>query len=142
MKALLARLVAIVALLVVSFSAQARVPVPIIDYPDNPVVTGSGRALTTEQIRDAITAAAQSHSWQISRAPSGDGLQAMLSVSGKHTVVVYITYSAQAYSIMYQSSINMKYSHAEDKALRLIHPHYNRWVGELSEAIHRELSKL
>ncbi|MBN8452021.1 hypothetical protein [Accumulibacter sp.] len=142
MKTTIARLLAIVALLVVSLAAQARQPVPIIDYPSNTVSTRSGKALTVEQVREAITAAARSHSWQTSPSPSGDGLQAVLNVRGKHTVVVNISFSAQAYSITYHDSTNMKYSNDPDTKVRVIHPFYNRWVSELREAIRMELDRL
>jgi hypothetical protein len=141
MKTTITRIFAIVALLVVPLAAQARQPVPIIDYPDNAVFTSSGRALTVEQVRDAITAAAQSHSWQTSRSPNGDSLQAVLNVRGKHTVVVEITHSAQVYAIMYHYSTNMKYSNDPDTKVRVIHPFYNRWVSELHEAIRMELDR-
>lgn len=142
MKTTIARIFAIVALLATAFVAQAREAVEIIDYLDNAVVTGSGKTITADQVKNAITAAAQTRNWQVTRAPKGDGLQAVLQVRGKHTVVVDIAYSAQAYSIKYQSSTNMKYSYAPDTNVRVIHPFYNRWVAELREAIRMELNRL
>ncbi|MCM8614087.1 hypothetical protein [Accumulibacter sp.] len=131
-----------IALLIVPLFAQARQSVPIVDYPDNAVLTSSGKALTVEQVRQAITAAAQSHSWQVSGAPNGGGLQAVLNVRGKHTVVVAITYSPQTYSIVYHDSTNMNYSHDPNTHVRIIHPYYNRWVAELRDAIRMELNRL
>ncbi|EXI65557.1 MAG: hypothetical protein AW08_03077 [Candidatus Accumulibacter adjunctus] len=142
MQVTLVRLFAVIALLSVSLVAQARQSVPIVDFPDNAVLTSSGKALTAEQVRYAITAAAQSHSWQISRAPNGDGLQAVLSVRGKHTVVVAIAYSPKTYSIAYHDSTNMNYSHDPNTQVRVIHPYYNRWVSELRDAIRMELNRL
>lgn len=142
MKTTIAHFLTIAALLVTSCAAQARDAVPIVDYPDNAVVTSSGKAITPDQVRVAITAAARSQSWQITRAPNGDELQAILQVRGKHTVAVNIAYSAQTYSIKYQSSSNMKYRQLPDTGARVIHPFYNRWVAELREAIRMELNRL
>ena len=142
MKTTIARIFAIVALLATAFVAQAREAVEIIDYLDNAVVTGSGKTITADQVKNAIVSAAQSRNWQTTRAPKGDGMQAVLQVRGKHTVVVDITYSAQTYSIKYQSSSNMKYRQLPDTGARVIHPFYNRWVAELREAIRMELNRL
>lgn len=139
----IARFVAIVVMvLTIPLTAHARQPVPIVDFPDNAVYTNSGKTLTVEQVRDAITSAAQGRSWQISRSPSGNSLQATLNVRGKHTVVVEIVYSEKTYSIAYQNSANMKFSSDPDTKVRVIHPFYNRWVSELREAIRTELQKL
>jgi hypothetical protein len=137
-----AQIIAIVALLMAPLVAHARHPVAIVDFPDNTVFTSSGSALTVNQVRDAITAAAQSRSWQTSRSSKGDALQAMLHVRGKHTVVVEISYSDKSYSITYANSTNMKFSNDPETNVRLIHPFYNRWVSDLREAIRAELLKL
>lgn len=142
MRTAIARFIALIALGSISFFAYSRETVPVIDYDDNIVMVGSGNLVTVDQVKNAIVAAAQAHNWQISRSPNADVLQALLQVRGKHTVVVNIAYSAQAYSIKYQSSSNMKYSYTPETNTRVIHPFYNRWVSELREAIRMELSRI
>lgn len=141
MKTTFSRIIVLVALLVVPFFVQARQTVPIVDYPDNAVTTRSGTALTIDQVKNAISNAAQSRNWQLSPGPKGDTLQATLNVRGKHTVAVDIAYTAQTYSITYQTSTNMKYSSSTDSNTRLIHPFYNNWVSDLRESIRSELNK-
>lgn len=142
MKTMLARLCIAAVLAAASFTVCAREAVPIVDYLDNAILTSSGKALTADQVKNAIVAGATARGWQTTKGTKGDELQATLHVRGKHTVVVTITYSAQAYSIQYQSSTNMKYSHAADTNVRVIHPFYNRWVSELREGIRTELSRI
>lgn len=141
MKKKMAHIIAIATLFFVPFVAFARHPVVIIDLPDNTVSTSSGRALTADQVQDAIVVAAQSRSWQISRSTKGNILQATLYVGGKHTVVVDVPYSENQYSVFYANSVNMKFSNDPSTKVRLIHPYYNRWVSELREAIRAELLK-
>ncbi len=142
MKTAVVRLFAVLAFVCVVLPVQARESVPIVDFDEIVVLTGSGKIASADQVRGAITAAAQSRNWQVDRAPSGNALQATLQVRGKHTVVVEINYSEKMYSIKYQGSTNMKYAHAPDTNVRVIHPFYNRWVSDLREAIRLELSKL
>jgi hypothetical protein len=151
----------LVSLLTLSPSALARDPVPIINYNDIPVVTGSGKPVTAEQVRDAILVAAKSNNWEMGKAPSQDLLSATLNVRGKHTVVVSIPYSAGMYSVQYQSSNNMKYRIADSTlsgsvepyksgppaqsipaGTPMIHPYYDRWVQNLLQAIKIELKKI
>jgi hypothetical protein len=144
-----------------SFGSQARETVPIIEHNDIPVITGSGKPITAEQVRNAITAAAASHKWDVRKSSSPDVLTATLVVRGKHTVVASIPYSTEKFSIRYQSSINMKYEladpaptgsidlaklNAPTKDIRpgtpMIHPFYNKWVQDLLQAIQVDLKRL
>lgn len=151
---------AISLLLLSSFSCFARNPVAIIDHVDIPVITRSGSQITDEQVRDAITAAAQALHWVVGRSPSQNLLSASLHVRGKHTAVVSIAYSIQKYSIVYQSSVNLNYGRTEPEVsgatdiylnnskmrtpagTQVIHPFYNKWVQQLNETIKSELLKL
>lgn len=142
MKTILSQALLIASLLLVPFSAHSRAPVPIVDYPNSSITTRPGSTLTVDQVKNAITAAAQSRNWQISPGPASESLQAVLHVRGKHTVVVDITYTTQSYSISYQTSTNMKYSITPDTNVRVIHPFYNRWVSDLRESIRLELNRL
>ncbi|MDQ5960847.1 MAG: hypothetical protein QG592_1930, partial [Pseudomonadota bacterium] len=58
MKLSLARICAVIALVTIPLTAQAREAVPIVDYPDNTIFTSSGQALTTDQVKNAIVTAA------------------------------------------------------------------------------------
>lgn len=151
------------AILTVGFlatGATAREAVPIIDYIDVPIITSTGKPITSDQARDAITVGALSKRWEIGRSPSQDLLSATLQVRGKHTVVVTIPYSTEKFSIRYQNSINMKYGLADPvssgstdihqpiaknstpQGTPTIHPFYNNWVRDLLQAIQAELRKL
>lgn len=148
-------------MMTLSFGSHARETVAIIDHNDIPVMTGSSKPVTSEQVRDAISAAATSLRWDVSKSPSQDMLSATLLVRGKHTVVVSIPYSAEKFSIKYQNSINMKYelagppSGGNSDLIKMgsaaketpagtptIHPAYNKWVQELRQAIQAQLRKL
>ena len=60
---------------------------------------------------------------------------------GKKTWVgVLIACTADRYSIAYKDSDNMKYSPGDGQPL--IYPYYNRFVGELNNAIRAELARL
>ncbi len=133
-----------------------RQPVPIIDHPDVPIATSSGKPLPTEKVKEAIQAAAKAKGWTLAY-ESGDKILATLVVRNKHTVMVEIAYSAEKYSLRYRDSINMKYlpgagrnpSYDQASAMRgyqqgpgpVIHPFYNDWVRELRDAIRLELLK-
>ena len=60
-----------------------------------------------------------------------------LIVRGRHTVEVEVTYSPERYSVVYKNSSNMNYSEQGS----LIHPNYNKWVGDLMNGVRSELSK-
>jgi hypothetical protein len=51
--------------------------------------------------------------------------------------VVDIAYSPDKYSVVYRSSINMKY----DAKMALIHPFYNDWARKLVDEIRAEVTK-
>lgn len=138
--------------------ALAREPVAIIDHIDIPVVTITGKPVTTDQVKNAITNAAVSLNWQLNKSPNQDLLSATLHVRGKHTVVVSIPYSHEKFSLKYESSVNMKFIPGEAGGALIsgnvnrvsqdtatgprIHPFYNRWVQDLMQAIKLELNKL
>ena len=125
--------------LLVSGSVLARSPVPITEVMDQPIATASGKTLTAEEALAAIRSAAEGRKWVVT--PQDDGkLVASLSWnSNKHTIVVTITSSADRYSIAYKDSVNMRYGTQDGKPV--IHPYYNRFVGELRDAIRVELMK-
>lgn len=120
--------------------AMARTPVPVVDFPDQPVSTASGKALAADQVVQAVRSAAVARKWVVTAAADGK-LTASLSWNGnKHSISVLIACTADRYSIAYKDSDNMKYSPGDGQPL--IHPYYNRFVGELNEAIRAELASL
>jgi len=128
-----------------------RTPVSIVNYPNIPVATASGKAVQAEQVKKAIQDAATAKGWTVTD-EAGNKMFATLVVRNKHTVMVEIAYSAQKYSLRYRDSVNMNY-HSEaryDSRLPgarngstprgpVIHPAYNTWVQELKYAIGVEL---
>jgi len=152
MKKLIAMFV--MSITMMSTYANARTAVPIINHPNITITTSDAKALQTEQVKQAITAAAVSKGWTVA-APEAGTILATLLVRNKHTVVVKIDYDTRQYSIHYHDSKNMKYqiidvqktiaSFGADTSLNgqgEIHPFYNRWVQDLKEAIQAELLKL
>jgi len=72
------------------------------------------------------------------RRPFPDGY-ATLVVRNKHTVVADVTYTPEKYSVVYKSSINMKYD--IQNGVPVIHPFYNDWAKKLVDAIRVECAK-
>jgi hypothetical protein len=132
-------LVAAAALLAASAVHAQRQPVPIIDHPSVPVVTGSGKPVALEALRRAIIdgGAAGARKWHF--VPNGSALRGTYKVRS-HTVVVDVVPGSNAYSLRYADSINMK--HGLEDGTPVIHPFYNRWVDELIDSIRLELGKL
>lgn len=137
-----------------SLNAEARTPVPIINYENIAIATNSGKSIQVDQVKQAISMAATSKGWRVAYSPDGS-LLATLVVRNKHTVVVKIAYDVNKYSINYNDSNNMKYgiinvqqtmaSSNTDQSHNgqgEIHPFYNKWVLELKDAIRIELLKL
>jgi hypothetical protein len=134
------RIILLLAATLIAFSAIARDLAPIVDHENVAVVTGSGKAASTEAVGVAISNAAAhgKHVWSVTRS-APDKLRATYNVRA-HAVVVDIDYSDKAYSIHYAGSDNMKYG--EVNGQKVIHPFYNSWVEELKRGISAELSKL
>lgn len=155
------RLGVLIALIILPFLAIGRENVPIVDYDDVLVATGSGKMPTADQVRDVIIGAARINRWTVGKPSDQNLLSATLVVNNKHTVIVSIPYSAEKFSIKYQDSVNMKYgvsSTAVEGSTDLtklntpaksfpagtpmIHPAYNKWVHALLQSIQLELRKL
>ena len=127
-----------IALVLLATPALARSPVPIVDFKDQAIVMVGGKTPTDAQVRDAIIRASAALGWSL--APDGDGkFIATLVVRNKHTVVAEVTYSPEKYSVVYKSSINMKYD--VKNGVPVVHPFYNDWAKKLVDAIRAEISK-
>jgi len=116
-----------------------RQPVPIVNYENVAISGPAGQALTASQVKQAIQSAAAANQWEL--ADQGPGrLLATLHVRGKHTAMTEIAYSPDKISLVYKDSVNLKYSPGPG-GKGVIHPFYNRWVGDLKEKIHSALAK-
>lgn len=119
--------------------AMARGSVPIVNYENVAITTGSGKPATAEQVKQAFIAGGTSKGWTFT--PAGDGkLLANLVVRNKHTITADIAYSADRYSVTYQGSVNMNYEVKDGQSV--IHPHYNGWVTNMLNEVRTELAKL
>ncbi len=131
---------AVVAAVLVSASpAYGRTPVPVENFPNNPIQTASGKKPTVDQVAQAITAAAASRQWALAKQADGSFLATRV-VRGKHTIVATVAYTTEQYSVLYHSSDNMKFEMYNGAPY--IHPNYNVWARELVDAIRIEVSKL
>ncbi len=130
---------AVAAILVTAAPAYGRTPVPVENFPNNPVATASGKKPTVEQVAQAITAAATSKQWSLAKQADGSFLATRV-VKGKHTIVTTVSFTADQYSVAYHSSDNMKFTMYD--GVPHIHPNYNVWAKELVDAIRVEVSKL
>jgi hypothetical protein len=122
-----------------SLNAVARTPVPVINHENVSISSPTGKPLSMAQVKQAIHNAAAAKQWSV--VDQGPGkILATLHVRGKHTAVTQITYSPDKYSVVYNDSQNLNYSGGPD-GRGTIHPFYNRWVQDLSEAIRLSLNK-
>ena len=121
------------------FAACSKHAVPLIEYDNIAIMSKSGKALSSEDVKKALTIAAAEakRNWQITDVAPGHA-KASLVVRGKHTIIIDITYSESKLDVKYSDSTNMKYS-VDDKGNKEIHPGYNTWVGEFVKAIEKIL---
>lgn len=90
--------------------------------------------VTAEQVKKVIYAECATIGWK-AKDKDANTIIATILVRNKHTVVVEIPYTATSYSIKYVSSSNMAATSSGN-----IHPQYNNWVLNLSNAINNKLS--
>jgi hypothetical protein len=112
----------------------------VIERPNIPVVTGSGKSVNQADLSRAIIsgAAAGKQKWEVT--PAADGSLKALYKVRSHAVWVNIVPGPDSYSIKYADSVGMKYR--VDNGTPLIHGSYNKWVDELVNSITLELKKL
>lgn len=115
-----------------------RATVPVVNYNDVEFTTAAKKP-TLAQVKKAILTATETKGWIVNDKGPGK-MDATLTVRGKHTVIVLITYTTSSFAINYVDSIDMKYGikHGEPS----IHPAYNEWVMELEEAIKIEVKQV
>jgi hypothetical protein len=127
------RLVAVLALtLTAAVGCRGTVPVRNVTDNANPI----GKPVTIDQVTQGIISAGAGLGWDMKVVSPGK-IIGTLNIRS-HTAVVEIPYTTQSYSIIYSSSENLKYD-AEDNT---IHPNYNSWVQNLSNAIRSKLAMI
>ncbi|ODT37251.1 MAG: hypothetical protein ABS55_03790 [Lautropia sp. SCN 70-15] len=168
MKSMRLFLFCLLATLGINAHAQ-RTLVPVVDFKDIPVAQATGHALTAEQVRQAFIEAGDDLRWNVADV-GGNQLEATFVKQNKHTIVVTILYNERSYSVLYKSSVNMKYrdhqtsfdlANGEEAALKqkalfasrpegpyasarakgVIHPFYERWVYDLLDLVRHKLKR-
>jgi len=128
-------------------------PVAMDTYEDVPIVTATGSILSGEQVRKTIVRAAEASNWRVENPNASGPVVAKYTYKEKHVATVKITYTQRNYSILYESSVNLKYriSDGSDSYLppgsingtrsfypagtKLIHATYNLWIKSLRDKI-------
>ena len=125
-------------------------PVAMVTYENVPIVTKSGKTLSLQQIRGVIAESATQAGWKVAEGKAGP-VVASYEFKDKHFTTVRVDYTQQNFSIVYETSKNLKYrlSNQQDSyepvqmgaaprypsGTPLIHGVYNKWVKELKEKI-------
>jgi hypothetical protein len=119
-------------LLSVAFVALAGCNVvPIRNINDAPVVLGSGKAATADQVRTAIVGAGTGLGWTMT--PTAPGLVTGRIVLRGHTALIDVRYTATTYTIAYKDSTNLDFRDGQ------IHKNYNGWIENLNREIRGNL---
>lgn len=120
--------------------------VPVRDVVDQVPLRTDGRPITAEMLKKAIILGGATKGWVVSEEGPGQ-LRASIDVRGKHQAMVGIRYGDNRYSIQYRSAnnLNVEVKNADQRydattqampnGTVLIHPNYNRWIGNLVQAI-------
>jgi uncharacterized protein YcgI (DUF1989 family) len=111
----------------------------IVDYVDQPVMTGSGKPPTSDEVKQAILNAATKQRWDVKYAPQGQPML-VTNYRGPHVVELEIIWNAEQYSVKYKDSAVMSYQVKDGKGW--IHPAYSRTVRPLVNGIRNELRLL
>jgi hypothetical protein len=122
----------VAAALAIALSLSACSIAPIHNVEQTPVTTASGKALTQDQVRNAIVRAGAALGWQFK--DEGPNMLVGSIHLRTHEAVVSIPYSATSYSIKYRSSSNL------NEAGGNIHKNYNGWIQNLERGIAAQLS--
>lgn len=127
-------------LIILSFFMQCAYArtAPLVNHDNLTILTGSGKPLTKQEFKQAISVAGAAKTWTVQEQADGSFL-ATLVVRNKHTVATRIVYSSETYSITYVDSINMNFGQAQ--GVTVIHPNYNSWVSNLIQEINTEFRR-
>jgi hypothetical protein len=118
-------------LLILAVSACHRVQ-PIYSVQGHPIPSGSA-GLTSAQITQLITSAAQSNGWLVD--PVGPMEVRATQKWRDHTAVVFISHDGRSFSIRNENSSNLL------QQGDVIHRAYNSRVHALEDAIEKRLSQ-
>ena len=110
-------------------TAQARAAKPLL----NPGPTEWGCTLSMSEVEKGIDTGLLLKEWRPSDKKTGY-TQGNITVRGKHTLVVDINYTENAFEIKYKSSDNLKHS-ITSEGVEKIHPNANSWMSNLNHAI-------
>lgn len=122
-------------LLAVAFVVLAGCTVvPIRNINDAPATAGSGKALTADQVRNAIVGAGNGLGWTMT--PAAPGLVTGRIALRGHTAQIDVRYTATTYSITYKDSTNLDFKDGQ------IHKNYNGWIENLNRDIRGNLMAL
>jgi hypothetical protein len=140
-------LIAFVSFLAASTLAFARAPEAIVDYPAIEAVSGSGKSLSVNEVRQAIQDAGKRKGWSIVSRSDGKLSGRYAWKRDKFIMFVEITPIKGGYSLVYKDSVNLDYSpeaawESQESGgytkVPVIHPYYNRNVKGLIEAVRLE----
>jgi hypothetical protein len=124
------RRILIAALLAGAVAACQRTE-PVYTVENHPIA--SARALTADQVKEAIAAAGAARQWVFNEV--SPGLLRGTHTTGKHTAVVDVLYSETAYAIRLNSSTNLLEGHG------MIHRRANGWIRNLEREIDAQLAR-
>lgn len=120
-------------LLLHSVGAEARIK-PVYNIIDKPIVSGSGKSLTMEQVADALAGAARYKNWTVAEVEDGY-LRAQIQVR-QHFAAIDIRYTTETYSITYRDSKVLKYDGTR------IHRNYNKWIKLIEQVADQNFAAL
>jgi hypothetical protein len=104
---------------------------PIRNINEAPVVTGSGKAVTADQVRVAIVGAGHGLGWTMAQTAPGL-VTGRIALRG-HTAMIDVRYTPTTYSIVYKDSSNLEFGNGQ------IHKNYNGWIENLNRDIRTNL---
>ena len=104
---------------------------PVYNIESEPISSGSGKALSLEQIKSAIHRGVVDKTWTLME--SGENRFLATYSKGAKSASVTITYSLKEYSIRYEKSALLSYDGTN------IHNRYNSWIKGLRISINQQL---
>lgn len=125
---------------VVSGAVFARAPEPVLNLVDQPITVASGKKLTADEVKQVVSKVAQDRKWVVAPMENGKLAATLSWKSNRHVIAVEIACDTDRFSITYRDSINMNYAVTDGQPV--IHPYYNRFVGELRDAIRVETMRM
>jgi hypothetical protein len=107
---------------------------PVRNINEAPVVLGSAKAATADQVRTAIVGAGNGLGWTMTSAAPGL-VTGRIALRG-HTALIDVRYTPTTYSIVYKDSTNLDFKDGQ------IHKNYNGWIDNLNRDIRGNLAAM